>query len=441
MQTNSSIKSNHENEETDLQTQIIQSDNKDSKAENSEHMKKSEGDISAENEQKSVDSDNNWIKVGSEKDQQNQSSSSSHIIDPVFQQLSKINGLINSMKKEEIKAKLRSLRLDTRGKKEVLKKRLKAYYKRRKLAQANLKDPGGVRFHYNHFVVIDFEATCDSNTPNGYRHEIIEFPAVLINTKSKSIVDHFQTYVKPVINPTLTDFCTSLTGITQDKVNSAPKFPEVLQQFEKWLEEHNLFKDTKQFGVVTDGPWDMGRFMLQQCSNNELPFPQWGRKWINIRKSYSNFYNTKRLSLQDMLAEMGMRFEGRPHSGLDDTRNIARIVIQLIKDGANLRVNERIHLAHDGPPDPRQRAVVHISRREFEEMRPHQEVSISEEEEEDDDDAELIGPLADLEEEDLYVTAHTCKKQKSTRKAEPVIDTADMDEFPDLLSSKLSIKK
>jgi len=37
-----------------------------------------------------------------------------------------------------------------------------------------------------------------------------------------------------------------------------------------------------------------------------------------------------------------MRFEGNPHSGLDDSYNISRICLRLLEDGAFLDQNERI---------------------------------------------------------------------------------------------------
>lgn len=48
-------------------------------------------------------------------------------------------------------------------------------------------------------------------------------------------------------------------------MNYAPEFPEVLKKFEEWLKEHNLLQKSGRFAVVTDGPWDMGRFMYLQC--------------------------------------------------------------------------------------------------------------------------------------------------------------------------------
>ena len=39
-------------------------------------------------------------------------------------------------------------------------------------------------------------------------------------------------------------------------------------------------------------------------------------------------------NVKKMLAGAGMTFEGRLHSGIDDTRNIARIAIHLLRSGA-----------------------------------------------------------------------------------------------------------
>lgn len=43
---------------------------------------------------------------------------------------------------------------------------------------------------YDYLAVIDFEATCDENNPS-YRHEIIEFPIVLIDVDRMEIVNMF----------------------------------------------------------------------------------------------------------------------------------------------------------------------------------------------------------------------------------------------------------
>lgn len=53
-----------------------------------------------------------------------------------------------------------------------------------------------------------------------------------------------------------------------------------------------------------------------------------------------------------------MKFEGSPHSGIDDATNIARIAIKLLSDGCCLNLNEQISVKtnpHDGKVEVRYR--------------------------------------------------------------------------------------
>lgn len=45
-----------------------------------------------------------------------------------------------------------------------------------------------------------------------------------------------------------------------------------------------------------------------------------------------------------MLETLGLDFEGRPHCGLDDAHNIARILLVLMDEHAPLHINERLTL-------------------------------------------------------------------------------------------------
>ncbi|KAM3938427.1 3'-5' exoribonuclease 1 [Leptodactylus fuscus] len=265
-------------------------------------------------------------------------SSAGDFSDPVYKEIAFANGCVNRMSKDELKAKLTELKLDTRGVKDVLKKRLKNYYKKQKL-----KEPSDSSY-YDYICVIDFEATCeDSNTPD-YIHEIIEFPIVLINTKTLEIEDTFQRYVRPEMKPQLSEFCINLTGITQEIVDKADTFPVVLQSVVDWMRQKELGTKFK-YAILTDGSWDMCKFLNMQCRISRIKFPRFAKKWINIRKCYGNFYKVPRnqTKLTIMLEKLGMRYDGRLHCGLDDSKNIARIAIRMLQDGCELRVNERMH--------------------------------------------------------------------------------------------------
>jgi len=79
-----------------------------------------------------------------------------------------------------------------------------------------------------YLFVIDFECTCDEKKRLEIQ-EIIEFPIIVIDLKEQAIIDKFHSFVKPVVYPKLTAFCTNLTGITQEKIDNAPILPEVLK--------------------------------------------------------------------------------------------------------------------------------------------------------------------------------------------------------------------
>ncbi len=75
----------------------------------------------------------------------------------------------------------------------MLIKRLKSYQKQLHLKRENLtcyapKEVNQIEFDY--VCVIDYEATCTGETMPDYPHEIIEFPIVLINMKTREIVSN-----------------------------------------------------------------------------------------------------------------------------------------------------------------------------------------------------------------------------------------------------------
>ena len=184
--------------------------------------------------------------------------------------------------------------------------------------------------------------------------QIIEFPAVLVSSADPAhIVDIFHSYARPVINPVLSDFCRNLTGIEQKTVDAARPFPEVHADFKDWLEKKHQLGTRHSYSVVTDGPFDMGRFLYLQMLHVNEPFPAYASYWVNLRKSFANFYkegfynqsgstSNKLPGLHSMLQSLGMEFQGQPHCGRDDAKNIARVLIRLIGDRAFVRINEKI---------------------------------------------------------------------------------------------------
>ena len=186
--------------------------------------------------------------------------------------------------------------------------------------------------------VLDFECTCEPGW--GYLHEVIEFPLILVDAKTREIVDEFHSYVRPTENATLSGFCTELTGIDQATVDAAPTLPEVLQKLDDWLEARDLVDGPRHFACATDG-WDLQHFLDRECARKSIPTAKYLEKWVDLtkvfdeRRSNPNHKHQKqrrRTNLSKMLRFYGMKFDGRPHSGLDDARNIARVAMRMLKE-------------------------------------------------------------------------------------------------------------
>ena len=107
---------------------------------------------------------------------------------------------------------------------------------------------------FDNFLVLDFEATCERDNKIEPQ-EIIEFPCLKVNAKSFEVEAEFHRYIQPHFHRDLSTFCTELTGITQDMVQNQSEFPDVLQDFESWLQVEEILDS--RFTFVTCGDWDL----------------------------------------------------------------------------------------------------------------------------------------------------------------------------------------
>ncbi|CAG7846058.1 SubName: Full=Uncharacterized protein {ECO:0000313/EMBL:CCA66876.1} [Serendipita indica DSM 11827] len=220
------------------------------------------------------------------------------------------------------------------------------------------------------FLVLDVEGTCVPSIGFDWPNEIIEWPVVLLrwDESSKSdgcqrltIVDEFHSFVRPTFQPKLHPFCTELTGITQEQVNSAPTFPEVLSSCKAFLIKNGVI-DSEGNPLQTyiwcteDGPWDLRDFFTKQAYISGIQRPSWiPYKILDVRKTFGEWYTQRYLrrftknsrhngsfsinhsyKLSKQLELLNLTFEGREHSGIDDSRNIARVLIELSARGEPL---------------------------------------------------------------------------------------------------------
>lgn len=166
------------------------------------------------------------------------------------------------------------------------------------------------------YLVVDLEATCDDRgaVPR-HESEIIEIGAVLVDGETLRPLEEFQTFVRPVVHPKLTAFCTELTTITQADVDGAPTFPEVAPELAGF-----------GAGAVFCSWGNYDRNQLEQDARRHgIPMPLPGSH-LNIKEQFARVMGGKQQGNRGALARVGLAATGTHHRGIDDARNIARLL-------------------------------------------------------------------------------------------------------------------
>jgi inhibitor of KinA sporulation pathway (predicted exonuclease) len=169
------------------------------------------------------------------------------------------------------------------------------------------------------YLVVDLEATCDDlGTIPRAETEIIEIGAVLCDAATLAPVGEWQSFVRPLRHPRLTPFCTQLTSITQAQVDGAPRFPVVIASLAAWVKGKDLL-------FCSWGDYDRNQ-LDRDARRHGVALPL-GRRHLNLKQAFRDRSgDDKKLGVGQALGRVGLRFAGTAHRGIDDARNIARLL-------------------------------------------------------------------------------------------------------------------
>ncbi|MEO3947053.1 3'-5' exonuclease [Gorillibacterium sp. CAU 1737] len=164
--------------------------------------------------------------------------------------------------------------------------------------------------------------------------EIIEIGAAKVTKQDGTfaITDTFQAFVQPVKSPVLTKSTTDFTGITQEDVRSAGKFPEVIAQFLKWIGD--------DYYLCSWGPDDKLQF-IRECRSHKLNMT-WIRNHNNLQRLLTAIRKQEKhqqMGLKAALEWLEIPFAGSHHRAMDDAVNTAHIFVRLA-DQMKLERNE-----------------------------------------------------------------------------------------------------
>ena len=185
---------------------------------------------------------------------------------------------------------------------------------------------------YRYLYCVDLEATCDEVEESGSprplvivpdQMETIETGLVVIDLETLEIVDEFQRFVRPQINPALTDFCKRLTSIQQADVDGARSYQEVGEELRTFASRY------ANAAWASWGDYD-ARQLERDAGLAGGPSLLEGLPHFNARKWHAVLYDNRSKSLKQTVESMGLVWQGTYHRGIDDARNVASIIKEML---------------------------------------------------------------------------------------------------------------
>lgn len=175
-------------------------------------------------------------------------------------------------------------------------------------------------------IVVDLELTCWDDPARAGDMEIVEIGLCVFDVPTRDIGRKSSVLVRPNLLE-ISERCHRITGLTADRLkrDGAP-LDEALNR----LRKRYPFRSS---GWAAWGDGDRRR-MSSECAAKGVPYP-FADSYLNVSQLYSLFMSTsRRVNLEEALEQLGMAFEGRPHSGGDDAWNAARVLREILDRGS-----------------------------------------------------------------------------------------------------------
>ncbi len=175
------------------------------------------------------------------------------------------------------------------------------------------------------FIIYDLEATCWEGRPPSMTQETIEVGAVSVNNYGE-VTGSFNKFIKPVIHPFISAYCTELTTIQQVDVSRADEFPYVMEQFQDWI---GVFEE--DYLLCSWGDFDK-TILVQDCDYHDFE-TDWLDPHTNLKRQYMDIKKLRKpIGLKKAVTREGYEFTGIHHRGISDAENLAKVFCKYLDE-------------------------------------------------------------------------------------------------------------
>lgn len=179
--------------------------------------------------------------------------------------------------------------------------------------------------------------------------EILQIGSAIIDRNNLTIIDKFQSLMKPENFDALEDEALKINGLTKEQLQDAPDITIVFPMWAEWIQRHNIYKNKSSFGAPIPCGWGIDGFDIPILNRYCHKFKYWDNKWNNntlMNPVFSfdvmkhiwfwtrNNPDVKNIKLPTVLEYMGLsatEIEQGAHDASWDVEQTAKIAIKLLK--------------------------------------------------------------------------------------------------------------
>ena len=181
---------------------------------------------------------------------------------------------------------------------------------------------------FKFLICVDCEFTCWTNSSKldwpdpEFPPEVIQIGISVYDVSGFTLLDEFSSYVSPIVNPTLSEYCKNLLNLTQVTINSAKSFSAIANNVVVFL---NSFPRHHAL-VCSFGP-DWTKINADALRHSvDDPFARFKKLDLRVEAARILGYNGKLLVREWVYRKLDLSDCAKRHDALYDARDLARIV-------------------------------------------------------------------------------------------------------------------
>jgi len=182
--------------------------------------------------------------------------------------------------------------------------------------------------NYEHLICLDSEWTCWETSLQTrwsnpkYPPEVIQIGLAIYEIANDNLSEEYVSYISPTINPTLSAYCKNLLNITQETIDQARSFSEVVNEISLLLREYS-----HSSGLVCSfgADWEFIAADAEKYSVDD-PFAMFDK--MDLRLELSRILKAGYQSVDREVANCAYNMTecSNRHDALTDARDVKRIL-------------------------------------------------------------------------------------------------------------------